>query len=76
MPLETAKLCLSHFKHLPIEIYGSTETGGIAWREQSTSEEPWQVFPTLKIRCSKDELLEIKSPLITQKNWFQTNDFI
>lgn len=75
-------------KHLfgktPIEIYGSTETGGIAWRQRDEqSDESWQPLPGVSWRIStkesyniniKNNLLEISSPHLSDNNWFCTAD--
>lgn len=45
----------------PIEIYGSTETGSIAWRQQSKGE-AWELFDEV-LACSTDEgTLSVTSP--------------
>lgn len=46
----------------PREIFGSTETGGIAWRRQENGGEPWQVFDDVKISCGADRRLVVRSP--------------
>jgi len=33
----------------PVEIYGSTETGGVATRRQTRGEEPWQPLPGVHV---------------------------
>ncbi len=52
----------------PIEVLGSTETGGIAWRQQASEERVslWTPFPT--VRVARDEptgLLRVKSPFVS-----------
>jgi acyl-coenzyme A synthetase/AMP-(fatty) acid ligase len=61
----------------PTEVYGSTETGGIAWRRgQNSSNEPWQVFPNIKPQLSIDgQRLEIFSPYVTEQPYI-TDDKI
>ena len=60
----------------PIEVYGSTETGGIAWRQRQTIDDDiWQVFST--IQCHNDDSeqrLSILSPYVDSANWYQTDD--
>lgn len=48
--------------HLPVtEIFGSTETGGIAWRQRS--EGPgWTPLPGVNVQTSAEDVLEVDSP--------------
>jgi acyl-coenzyme A synthetase/AMP-(fatty) acid ligase/3-hydroxymyristoyl/3-hydroxydecanoyl-(acyl carrier protein) dehydratase len=60
----------------PIEVYGSSETGGIAWRQRiQPHKEAWQVFPQLEWRIATDNnLLEIQSPHLPDTTWFRLAD--
>jgi acyl-coenzyme A synthetase/AMP-(fatty) acid ligase len=61
----------------PIEVFGSTETGGIAWRcGQIDQKSPWQLFPTLSYK-SVGEVgqLAINSPYVIE-NEYLTDDLI
>ncbi len=60
----------------PIEVYGSSETGGIAWRQRVQShQEAWQVFPQLAWRiAAENNLLEIQSPHLPDTTWFRLAD--
>ena len=44
----------------PVEILGSTETSGVAWRTRSSA--GFRVLPTVEVRVCADELLEVRSP--------------
>jgi acyl-CoA synthetase (AMP-forming)/AMP-acid ligase II/3-hydroxymyristoyl/3-hydroxydecanoyl-(acyl carrier protein) dehydratase len=61
---------------VPIEVYGSSETGGIAWRQQHTRmDEVWT--PLLGVTCridSEEGVLEVRSPHLPDDNWFCTAD--
>ena len=66
----------------PIEVFGSTETGGIAWR-QNTSENNhiWQAFDGIECISEQDtQRLGLKSPYIQTQNkadsqqWYITDD--
>lgn len=46
---------------LPVEVYGSTETGGIAWRQQQHSTTPWQPFPAVELEAREGEVF-LRSP--------------
>lgn len=48
----------------PIEVYGSTETGGIAWRRQQAGGEGWQPLPGVQVTCEIDGRLRVASPYV------------
>ena len=46
----------------PIEVYGSSETGGVAWRQRREGEgDTWQPLPGVQWRLDGDGLLEVSS---------------
>src|SRR4030095_722693 len=61
---------------VPIEVYGSSETGGIAWRQQYTRmDEAWTPMPGVTCRIDSEEgVLEVRSPHLPGDNWFRTAD--
>ena len=60
---------------VPIEVYGSSETGGIAWRQQHTSmDEAWTPMPGVTCRIDPENVLEIRSPHLPDEDWFRTSD--
>jgi acyl-CoA synthetase (AMP-forming)/AMP-acid ligase II len=56
----------------PIEVYGSSETGGIAWRQQRVrTDEAWTPFPGVSWRIEPEQgVLEVRSPNLPNNNWF------
>ncbi len=60
----------------PIEVFGSTETGGIAWRQRKTlDDEQWQVFSGIQCQTGiETQQLSILSPYVDSNNWYQTDD--
>ena len=50
------------FGVMPREIFGSTETGGVAWRRQEQGGEPWKVFDAVKISAGESRRLIVRSP--------------
>lgn len=60
----------------PIEIYGSSETGGIAWRQrQAQSDESWMPMPGVAWRIAPDgNVLEVRSAHLPDANWFALAD--
>lgn len=59
---------------LPIEVYGSTETGGIAFRQQWDTSTPWQLFDCIEAALNSEKCLKLISPYIDKFNWYQTAD--
>jgi len=59
-----------------IEVFGSTETGGIAWRQrQSIDNELWNLFDDIAIQVNViTQQLSLKSPYISGDSWFETDD--
>ncbi|OFX22601.1 MAG: hypothetical protein A2V77_19040 [Anaeromyxobacter sp. RBG_16_69_14] len=45
------------------EVFGSTETGGIAWREDADG--PWQPFPGVTASAADDGRLLLESPFLS-----------
>ena len=56
------------FSTLPIEVFGSTETAGVAWRQQSpeiNSNHDWQLFPGVNTELHEG-LLKVYSPWLDE----------
>jgi acyl-coenzyme A synthetase/AMP-(fatty) acid ligase len=60
--------------HSATEVYGSSETGGIAWREQLSAFAHWQPLPNVQVKTDADSRLLINSPHIDPGNWYATDD--
>jgi acyl-coenzyme A synthetase/AMP-(fatty) acid ligase len=60
----------------PIEVYGSSETGGIAWRQQrARGDEAWSPFPRVSWRIAPEQgALEVRSPNLLNEDWFTMAD--
>jgi acyl-coenzyme A synthetase/AMP-(fatty) acid ligase len=51
----------------PIEIFGSTETGGVAMRQQSGDGETWTPFPNVRVQNEgRGERLVVTSPFVSE----------
>lgn len=76
-PLSFASSTLfnDQMQQYPIEIYGSTETGGVAWRTQNAINQPWHVFPVIRYEQLSNGQLQIYSPFIEQQP-YETDDLI
>lgn len=61
---------------VPTEVYGSTETGGVAWRQRTAgTDESWLPLPQVEWRIATDEnLLEVHSPHLSDDGWMRLAD--
>jgi acyl-coenzyme A synthetase/AMP-(fatty) acid ligase len=53
----------------PLEVFGSTETGGVAWRQQypGPARLSWTTFPKVRVTVQPDDgLLVVESPLVSR----------
>lgn len=73
LPEETARAFVARHKKPITEIFGSTETGGIAWRERATSS-AWRPLPSVALTVSTEQLLIVSSPF-TNQNTSQPQTF-
>ena len=71
LPFEIAKTLFKQLSQAPIEVFGSTETGGIAWRQcQELSPSAWRVFPDISYRVIPETAqLVLTSPYINDANY-------
>lgn len=74
LPAPDAQLCIEAFGKPVIEVFGSTETGGIAWREQTTAEAAWTPFPTVTVATGEDGGLFVRSPYLQEDAPLFTGD--
>ncbi|MDK2124924.1 acyl-CoA synthetase family protein [Parachitinimonas caeni] len=74
LPAEALPECRQLLGQAPIEIYGSSETGGIAWRQrQVDGATQWQPLPNVEFAIT-DDMLSVNSPHLADTGWFQTSD--
>ncbi len=62
----------------PIEVYGSSETGGIAWRQRAADADPaqaerWTPLPRVEVAVL-DGCLQVRSPHLPDTAWWTTAD--
>ncbi|QBL10697.1 acyl-CoA synthetase [Rheinheimera sp. D18] len=58
----------------PTEVFGSTETGGIAFRQRSSADTPWQAFSGISISQNQQLALQVNSPYLDGVGTFTTAD--
>lgn len=73
LPPEAATECLLRLGHSPIEVFGSSETGGIAWRQRAMDGDHWRPLPGIAWRAD-GEMLEVRSPHLPTPDWTGTAD--
>jgi acyl-CoA synthetase (AMP-forming)/AMP-acid ligase II/3-hydroxymyristoyl/3-hydroxydecanoyl-(acyl carrier protein) dehydratase len=62
LELDAALHARSLLGQAPIEVYGSSETGGVAWRQRSEDVDgDWTPFPGVEWRADADGLLQVHS---------------
>ncbi len=64
---EAAQTSLQQFSRLPVEVYGSTETGGIAFRQQTANQTPWQLLEGVHVEQSQQEIRLFSSHISQQE---------
>lgn len=78
LPPEAARDAARLLGQRPLEIYGSSETGGIAWRQPDSDLlqrlEHWQAMPGVSVRIGAEGELEVRSPHLPDNGWFSMAD--
>lgn len=72
--MELAKKTEKVFGFCPMEVYGSTETSGIAYRQQSKDGLKFTPFANAKLWLGDDGCLRVVSPYIKNPEGFATAD--
>jgi acyl-coenzyme A synthetase/AMP-(fatty) acid ligase len=76
LPASTAVEYKRRFGAAPTEVYGSTESGGVGWREQDGSDESatWTPFAGLALRLDPQGALCLRSPYVADEAWLTMGD--
>lgn len=76
LPAEALAPCAERLGQTPIEVYGSSETGGVAWRQRppgAGDAEPWRPLPGVEWQLS-DGRLQLRSAHIGGDGWYSAAD--
>lgn len=74
LPDEALPLCDHAFNQHPIEIYGSSETGAVAWRQRvEEPNAPWRALPGMALTIEGD-ILRMAGPWLQDSGWQQASD--
>lgn len=76
LPLDVALEAERLLGRTPIEVYGSSETGGIAWRQRhAQSDDSWAPMARVEWRIAADDgVLEVRSAHLPDASWFRLSD--
>lgn len=82
LPADVAQSSASLFGQAALEVFGSSETGGVAWRQRasgaslaSSLDTPWQALPDVAWRIAADgQTLEVCSPHLPDSQWLTLAD--
>ncbi|WP_255989086.1 AMP-binding protein [Chitinolyticbacter albus] len=74
LPADALPACRALLGQAPLEIYGSSETGGIAWRQrEDAATANWQPLPGVQLRVAND-VLQVRSGHLPDADWHATSD--
>ena len=76
LPRHTALQMQQALGAAPWEVLGSTETGGVAWRQRDVArtDEAWQLLPGVRARLDSESVLEVLSPAAEKQQWCPLGD--
>jgi acyl-coenzyme A synthetase/AMP-(fatty) acid ligase/3-hydroxymyristoyl/3-hydroxydecanoyl-(acyl carrier protein) dehydratase len=73
LPPESSQQAFALLDQSPAEVYGSSETGGVAWRQRAFHGDTWTPLPGVQWRL-KDETLCVQSSHLDGDDWWETSD--
>jgi acyl-coenzyme A synthetase/AMP-(fatty) acid ligase len=75
LPTEAAADATRVLGVCPVEVLGSTETSGVAWRRQAPPDPmSFTNLPTVETRLAEDDFLEARSPFSGEADWLRMGD--
>ncbi|MDH5190244.1 MAG: AMP-binding protein [Gammaproteobacteria bacterium] len=75
LSFDAAQLCKESLDVWPVEVLGSTETGGVGWRQQTPENgDKWRCFHNVKLSLSDEGRLIVQSPYLGDKTGFIMGD--
>lgn len=75
LPVKAATQIYQHSRHKVLEIYGSSETGGVAWRK-SVDDVLWTTFDGIEISVDASGQSYLSSPYILETARYKMDDNI
>ncbi len=74
LPFAVAQQWRAQLGQWPLEVFGSSESGGVAWREQRAVNEPWLPLPAVQLQLQEGDLLAVQSPFTGETGWLPLAD--
>ncbi len=75
LPPDASTQSLALLGHSPTEVFGSSETGGIAWRRRAEQGDAWQPLPGVQVRLADSGCLSVRSGHLPDAAvWWETAD--
>jgi acyl-CoA synthetase (AMP-forming)/AMP-acid ligase II len=77
LPAEVAAAYNRNLVQPVVEVYGSTETGGIGWRSvlDAAAPPPWAPLPGVRLTTDEESgVLMVASPFLPAPGWHRTGD--
>lgn len=73
LPFEVSRVAAQTLGQVPTEVFGSSETGGVAWRQCRVEDTPW--VPFMDVRWQIQEgCLAVRSPRLPDGQWWVSSD--
>lgn len=76
LPFAAARETLHRLGSVPIEVLGSTETGGIGWRRQEREDALWTPLPGVSVTMGDDGAMNVTSPFADDDLPVATGDVV
>lgn len=73
LPFEVSHHASATLGRVPIEVFGSSETGGVAWRQCEVPDTPWLPFMDVQWRVEAG-CLAVRSPRLPDGQWWLSSD--
>lgn len=74
LPFDVSQQAAALLGHTPVEVLGSSETGGMAWRRALHADLPWTPLADVDWRADADGTLCIRSARVAGDAWWATGD--
>ncbi|HIV73211.1 MAG TPA: AMP-binding protein, partial [Candidatus Aquabacterium excrementipullorum] len=74
LPFEVSRDTAGLLGHTPVEVLGSSETGGMAWRRAVHADVPWTPLADVDWRADADGTLCIRATRVAGDAWWATGD--